>query len=99
MSRVDPAVDFDWNDGAITPAAADYVTIRWSGKIRSSWSLIHTFFAVADEGARLWIDNDLIMDRWTAAPNMCVHSAGCCAVLRASPRAPHSLYAGLLPPK
>lgn len=99
MSRVDPNVDFDWHDGAITPAAADYVTIRWSGKIRSSWSLVHTFFAVADEGARLWIDNDLIIDRWTAPPNMCVQSAGCFSPLHSTALAPHSLYAGPLPPK
>ncbi len=81
MSRVDSAVNFDWLDGALTPTASDFVTVRWSGKIRSSWSLVHTFFAVADDGARLWVDNDLIIDRWTTPPNMCVSSYVCAVPL------------------
>jgi hypothetical protein len=70
VSRVDPAIDFDWRDGPITPNASDFVSVRWTGKIRSSWSLVHTFFALADEGARLWIDDELIIDRWSSSPNM-----------------------------
>ncbi len=70
LSRVDSVINFDWQDGAITPNASDFVSVRWTGRIRASWSLVHTFFVSADEGARLWIEDDLIVDSWTSPPNM-----------------------------
>ncbi len=72
ISRVDSVINFDWQDGAITPSASDFVSVRWTGKIRASWSLVHTFFVLADDGARLWIDNELIVDRWFSPSNMSV---------------------------
>ena len=70
MTRLDSTINFDWQDGPITPNASDFVSVRWTGKIRSSWSLLHTFYVVADEGARLWIDDELLIDRWASPPNM-----------------------------
>jgi hypothetical protein len=70
VRRVDSIIDFNWIEGPITPNASDFVSVRWTGKIRTSWSIVHTFFVQADQGARLWVGHDLLVDRWTAAPNM-----------------------------
>jgi hypothetical protein len=57
-------VDFDWGDGG-SPAGlpADRFSIRWVGH----WDFEigeYTFFAHADDGIRLWLGNDLLIDRW-----------------------------------
>jgi len=34
LERVDPQINFDWGTGAITASAADYVSVRWTGRVR-----------------------------------------------------------------
>jgi hypothetical protein len=70
LERVDPQIDFDWGSGAITPSAADYVSVRWSGRLRTLSSDTHTFYADADDGVRLWVDGLQLIDRWDSAANM-----------------------------
>ena len=44
---------------------ADTFSIRWSGLITPPASDTYTFVVLADDGVRLWINNQLIIDRWT----------------------------------
>ena len=70
VSRVDAQINFDWGDGAITPTAADYVSVRWSGRLLPSYSETFTFYTDADDGARLWINDVQLIDRWDGGANM-----------------------------
>jgi hypothetical protein len=65
VSRVDPQVDFDW--GTVAPASGielDTFSVRWIGQIRAPATERFTFHAVTDDGVRLWINNQLIIDQW-----------------------------------
>ncbi len=63
-TRQDKKIDFDWGMGNIINNNADFVSIRWTGKIRAPKSGKYTFITRSDDGARLWIDDKLIIDDW-----------------------------------
>ncbi|MGH7453741.1 MAG: PA14 domain-containing protein, partial [bacterium] len=65
ITRIDPAVNFDWRDGAPDPImGADHFSVRWTGQIRPRFSETHTFYALADDGIRLWVNDRLLIDQW-----------------------------------
>lgn len=64
ISRVDQVVNFTWGGGRMTQSATDYVSARWTGKVLSPGTGEFTFHVLADDNVRLWIDYNLIIDRW-----------------------------------
>lgn len=63
-TRRDKKIDFDWGLGNVIANHADYVSIRWTGKIKAPKSGKYTFITRSDDGARLWIDGKIIIDDW-----------------------------------
>ncbi len=69
--RIDPTVDFAWGDGS--PDASiepDTFSVRWTGQIVPRFSETYTFTTTSDDGVRLWIDGQLIIENWTVHPPM-----------------------------
>lgn len=68
-TRVDSSINFNAGFGNITTAAgADTVSVRWTGQIKpahASGTQSYTFYASADDGIRVWVDGQLLIDRWT----------------------------------
>ena len=64
VERVDPTINFDWGSEIITQYGRDYVSARWWGKVSPSTSELYTFYLIADDGARLYIDHNLVIDSW-----------------------------------
>ncbi len=65
FNRVDPEVNFNWANG--TPDArvgTDTFSIRWTGKIEPRYSETYTFNTLSDDGVRLYIDGQLLIDQW-----------------------------------
>lgn len=65
INRTDSTVGFDWGTGA--PASgmgADTFSVRWSGQIEPRYSETYTFQTRTDDGVRLWVNNQLVIDRW-----------------------------------
>jgi hypothetical protein len=59
------AVDYDWGDGGPPGLPANHFSARWAG----DWAFEggeYTFFLRADDGARFWLDDTLLIDRWSA---------------------------------
>lgn len=63
-TRLDTKIDFDWGYDLITNEAADFVSVRWFGKIRAPSTEEFTFIMHADDGIRFYIDGILLIDRW-----------------------------------
>jgi len=65
MRRVDPIVNFNWASGAPDPGmGTDDYSIRWTGWVVPDFSETYTFYTVTDDGVRLWVDNQLLIDQW-----------------------------------
>lgn len=64
LIRTDAQINFDWGTGS--PAAglpADNFSVRWTQTLALSADT-YTFNVVADDGVRVWLGNDLIIDQW-----------------------------------
>ena len=65
LQRTDAIINFDWA-GASPDAAlpADRFSVRWSGQLSAPSSETYMFYLYSDQGARLWVNNQLVIDRW-----------------------------------
>lgn len=63
-TRQDGRIDFDWGTNALAGYAADFVSVRWTGFILPEFSEVYTFFVIADDSARLYVNDLLIFDKW-----------------------------------
>ncbi len=65
LERLDSEVDFDWDDGAPAPGMpADQFSVRWSGLLKAPEDGPYLFEVLSDDGARLWLDGELVLDDW-----------------------------------
>ncbi|OKP94570.1 glycosyl hydrolase [Paenibacillus sp. P32E] len=65
LIRNDKKIDFNWHGNG--PAAGlnkDTFSVRWTGKIKAGYSEMYTFTASSDDGIRVWIGGQLIIDSW-----------------------------------
>ena len=63
LTRIDSTINFDWGSGSPDSAIAnDTFSVRWTGEIASRFSETYTFRTTADDGVRLWINDQLIID-------------------------------------
>jgi hypothetical protein len=66
VTRTDATVDFEWGSGSPDPSiGADQFSARWTGQVRPEFSETYTFSILSDDGVRLWIDDQLIIENWT----------------------------------
>jgi len=65
LTRIDPTVNFNWGlsspDLSINP---DTFSVRWTGLVQPRYSETCTFYTYTDDGARLWVDGNLLIDKW-----------------------------------
>jgi hypothetical protein len=70
VNRIDTCVNFDWGTGAPTEGVdSDNFSVRWTGKVMPRYSGTCTFYLTVDNNARLYVNNELIIDRWTSGSN------------------------------
>ena len=66
LTRIDPAVNFDWGTGSPGPGVPpDEFSARWTGKLVPAVSGKYHFGAIADDGVRIFLDGKLIAEDWT----------------------------------
>jgi hypothetical protein len=64
-TRVDYAVNFNWGEGAPAEGVpADHFSLRWQGYLLAPQKGVYTLVIHADDGARLYLDNQLVIDSW-----------------------------------
>jgi hypothetical protein len=64
LTRVDTNVDFVWSTSS--PFANNgYFCIRWLGQVQPEYSETYYFVANTDDGVKLWVNDQLVIDAWT----------------------------------
>src|SRR5262245_3718952 len=65
LTRIDPTINFSWGSGA--PASSigpDSFSVRWTGQVQPLYSGTYTFYTRSDDGVRLWVNSQRIIDHW-----------------------------------
>jgi MSHA biogenesis protein MshQ len=69
-TRQDLTIDFDWGTGApgVTGVNADNFSVRWNATLKVNTTGSYQFQTLSDDGVRLWVNNQLIINNWTDHP-------------------------------
>jgi endonuclease/exonuclease/phosphatase family metal-dependent hydrolase len=68
-SRVDSTVNFNWGTGSPTTAmGSNTFSVRWTGYVKAKYTQTYTFYTLTDDGVKLWVNNQLIVNDWTNHP-------------------------------
>jgi predicted TIM-barrel fold metal-dependent hydrolase len=65
-SSIDPSIDEYW--GTKSPGcgvSGTFWNARWVGLLEPLSSEIHTFYLTVNDYARVWVNNELIIDKWS----------------------------------
>ncbi|HEX8923270.1 MAG TPA: PA14 domain-containing protein, partial [Patescibacteria group bacterium] len=64
LTRNDTSVNFDWSSGSPSPSInSDHFVARWT-KIQQLDGGTYQFTTTSDDGIRVWIDSQLLIDNW-----------------------------------
>ncbi|MCU4164436.1 PA14 domain-containing protein [Carboxylicivirga caseinilyticus] len=64
-TQIDPQIKFDWGESTPgAPVSIDNFSVRWTGYIEPRYSGTYTFYIDSDNGRRLWVNNQLVIDKW-----------------------------------
>jgi hypothetical protein len=65
ISRTDESINFLWgNSGPGNGINTDNFSVRWEGQIKAPYSGSFNFITNNDDGTRLWINDQLLIDDW-----------------------------------
>ncbi len=65
-TRTDATVNFNWGTGVPAPGIdPDTFSVRWSGRVLAQYSGSYTFYTTSDDGVRLWVNGEKLIDSWT----------------------------------
>jgi PA14 domain-containing protein len=64
FTETDPFIDFDWASFSPGSLPTDHFSVRWLASLQAPTSGNYTFRAATDDGVRLWVGDQLVIDRW-----------------------------------
>src|SRR4051794_39937261 len=69
VERVDPAVNFSLssNSSPVPRIKPGTFSVRWDGLVKPDFSETYTFSVRNNDGVRLWVNGQLIIDAWKAS--------------------------------
>ena len=65
FQQVDPTVNFKWGAGAPAGLTNDNFKVTWTGRLQADYSELYSFATTSDDGVRLSIGNEVVIDNWT----------------------------------
>ncbi len=71
VTRVDPTIDTYYIAGPPAPSVnPDFFSVRWTGQVQPQYSETYTFYVRSDEGAKLYVNGQLLIDKWVIQPGV-----------------------------
>lgn len=66
VTRVEATVDHNWKRGSpVAGIGPDTFSAVWTGQVQAVESGTYTFRTYSDEGVRVWVNGQLIINNWT----------------------------------
>ena len=76
LTRTDAVVNFNWSSTPPgTAVGQTNFTVRWQGCVQPQFSESYTLATVADDGVRLWVNGQLLINDWTSRTNAATNSS------------------------
>ncbi len=63
-TRIDRMVAFRWDQRIPRPVEGKMMAVRWTGKVEPLYSERYTFHVYGDDGIRLWVNGQALIDEW-----------------------------------
>ena len=63
VARTDTNINFTWPGSPIAGVGSNNFSVAWSGQIEPEFSELYTFYLTADDAARLWVDDQMLVGR------------------------------------
>ncbi|WP_420643597.1 PA14 domain-containing protein [Candidatus Leptofilum sp.] len=67
LSRDEAQINYNWSGSPGSSVNADLFSVRWTSNL-SLDAGVYRFTVTADDGVRLWVNNQLIIDQWREQP-------------------------------
>ena len=65
LTRLDAGINFNWGSTNYLPITnGGYISVRWTGQVLPQYSETYYFVATTDDGVRLWVNDQLVIDHW-----------------------------------
>jgi len=64
LTRIDTNINFGWSTGNSPNLSNGLYTVRWTGQVQPQYSEQYYFVAGVDDGVKLWVNDQLIIDAW-----------------------------------
>ncbi|MGO9477741.1 MAG: chitobiase/beta-hexosaminidase C-terminal domain-containing protein [Limisphaerales bacterium] len=65
LVRTDAVVNFTWTSGGPDPRIGQTnFAARWTGSVQPQYNETYTFYAIHDDGMRLWVNGQLLANNW-----------------------------------
>lgn len=65
VEQIDATVNFNWGlNSPVFGIQPDDFSVRWTGYVEPEFSETYTFYVNADDGTRLWVNDQLLIDHW-----------------------------------
>ncbi|MBN2132109.1 MAG: hypothetical protein JW741_21590 [Sedimentisphaerales bacterium] len=64
LTQVEASIDHTWG-GEVAGGLSDNVSARWTADLEAPFTETYSLITTSDDGVRLWLDGQLIIDNWT----------------------------------
>ena len=71
LTEIDNTINFNWGTNYIFNSLSDFLSIRWIGAILSPETALFTFTVSADDGSRIIINNEVVLDHINSCCDDC----------------------------
>jgi hypothetical protein len=76
LTRTDATVDFSWSGSPGAGIGADGFSVRWEGEVETPVTGSYVFSTVSDDGVRLWVNGNQVINNWSDHAPTTDNSAG-----------------------
>ncbi len=64
LTKDDAVINFVWGPATTPNLSNGYYTVRWTGQVEPQYSETYFFETRTDDGVKLWVNDQLLIDRW-----------------------------------
>ncbi len=65
LTRVDSIINFNWPASPAAGVKTDNFSVRWTGRVQAPIAGTYRFSTVSDDGIRVWVNGQLVINNWT----------------------------------